>query len=104
MKNEIHKELVKYLTTILEELCIERSQEKNIIDESVHHQSKLGFMKKCNTCQTANIDNKKRNCPTYNAKLPIMAKMNQQSNELIEIINANEKPLVILPYIYESNN
>ncbi|CAG8777338.1 13483_t:CDS:1, partial [Funneliformis caledonium] len=59
IKNEIYKEFVKYLTTILEELCIEISQEKNIIDELIHYQSKLGFMKKCNTCQTANIDNKK---------------------------------------------
>jgi len=37
IKNEIHKELVKYLTTLLKELCIEKSQEKNEIDKLVYH-------------------------------------------------------------------
>ena len=37
MKNEIHKELTNYLSIILEELCIEKNQEENMIDELVHN-------------------------------------------------------------------
>ena len=42
MRNEIDKELANYLTIILEELLIEKSQETSVIDESV---------KKCLVCQ-----------------------------------------------------
>ena len=35
MRNEIHAELTNYLTTILEELCVEKDQKTNAIDESI---------------------------------------------------------------------
>jgi len=34
MRNEIHAELTNYLMTILDELCMEKNQERNAIDES----------------------------------------------------------------------
>src|SRR6266498_3206789 len=37
MENKIHKELINYLSIILEELCIEKNQEENMIDELVHN-------------------------------------------------------------------
>src|ERR1044072_1478231 len=67
MENEIHKELTNYLSIILEELCIEKNQEENMIDELVYNQSQTGYKKKCSVYQTFNIDNKKRVCLTcYN--------------------------------------
>ena len=49
MKNEIYEELTNYLTIILEELCIEKNQETNVIDELIH-QSRMGYTK-CSACQ-----------------------------------------------------
>ena len=46
MVNEIHKKLTDYLTIILEELCIEKNQETNVIDELICHQSRTGYGKK----------------------------------------------------------
>ena len=45
MINEIHKELTNYLTIILEELCVEKSQKTNVIDELIQHQSQIGSVK-----------------------------------------------------------
>lgn len=104
MKNEIHKELTSYLSIILEELCIEKNQEENMIDELVHNQSQTGYKKKCSVCQTSNIDNKKRVCPTCRNKLPTIAEINQQSNESLKIINTTEKPLIIHPHTFEGSS
>ncbi len=104
MKNEIHKELTNYISIILEELCIEKNQEENKIDELVHNQSQTGYKKKCSVCQTSNIDNKKRVCPTCRNKLPTIAKINQQSNESLKIINTTEKPLIIHPHTFEGSS
>jgi len=104
MENEIHKELTNYLSIILEELCIEKNQEENTIDELVHNQSQTGYKKKCSVCQTYNIDNKKRVCPTCRNKLPTLAEINQQSNEPLKIINNTEKPLIIHPYTFKGSS
>ena len=63
------------LLIILEEFCIEKNQETNVIDESIRHQSQMGYVKKCSAYQTFNIDNKKRVCPTYRKKLPTIAEI-----------------------------
>jgi hypothetical protein len=104
MKNEIHKELTNYLSIILEELCIEKNQEKNTIDELVHHQSQTGYKKKCSNCQTSNIDNKKRVCPTCRNKLPTIAEINQQSDESLKFMNITEKPLAIRSYTFKESS
>src|SRR6266496_885513 len=101
MENEIYKELTNYLSIILEEFCIEKNQEENTIDELVYNQSQTGYKKKCSVCQTSNIDNKKRVCPTCCNKLPILAKINQQSNESLKIINNTEKLLIIHPHTFK---
>ncbi|RHZ81568.1 hypothetical protein Glove_117g420 [Diversispora epigaea] len=95
MENEIHEELTKYLSIILDELCTEKNQETNPIDELVQQQSQMGNMKKCTVCQTSNINNKKRVCPTCHNKLPTIAKINQQFVEQQNIIDTIKKPLVI---------
>ncbi|RHZ87942.1 hypothetical protein Glove_28g32 [Diversispora epigaea] len=76
MKSEIHKELVKYLSTILKELCLEKKQATNSIDNAV--------------------------CPKCNAKLPTISEINQQhhnsSHILLDITNTIdkiEKPLIL---------
>jgi len=89
MVNEIHEELTNYLTIILEELCVEKSQETNVIDELVQHQSQIGSVKKCSACQLSNIDNKKRVCPACRNKLPTITEMNQ----LNESADVTEKPV-----------
>ena len=73
MRDEIHNGLINYLAIILEEFCIEKNQETNVIDESIRHQSQMGYVKKCSACQTFN--NKKRVCPTYRKKLPTIAEI-----------------------------
>jgi len=93
MRNEIHKELTNFITTILEELCIEKNQETNAIDESVRHQSQVGSVKKCPTCQLSNIDNKKRICPACHNKLPTIAEINQM-NESADITDTTGKSFV----------
>jgi hypothetical protein len=94
MRDEIDKELINYITTILEELRVEKTQETNAIDESARHQSQTGAVKKCSACQLTNIDNKKRVCPSCRNKLPTMAEINQQLNDPVGITNAPEKSLV----------
>src|SRR6266545_1956011 len=101
MENEIHKELTNYLSIILEELCIEKNQEENTIDELIHNQSQMGYKKKCSVCQTSNINNKKRVCLTCHNKLPIFVKINQQSNEPLKIINNTEKLLIIHSHTFK---
>src|SRR6266498_2345486 len=104
MENEIHKELTNYLSIILEELCIEKNQEENMIDELVHNQSQTGYKKKCSVCQTFNIDNKKWVYLTCRNKLPTLAKINQQSNEPLKIINNIEKLLIIHPHTFKESS
>src|SRR6266540_1427979 len=104
MENEIHKELTNYLSIILEELYIEKNQEENMIDELVHNQSQMGYKKKCSVCQTSNINNKKRVCPTCCNKLSTLAEINQQSNEPLKIINNIEKLLIIHPYTFKGSS
>ncbi|KAG9297899.1 hypothetical protein G9A89_000835, partial [Geosiphon pyriformis] len=87
--NEIHQELTNYLTIILEELCAEKSQETNVIDKLVQHQSQIGSLKKCPVCQLSNIDNKKQVCPACYNKLPTITEMNQ----LNKSANIAEKPI-----------
>src|SRR6266542_3749549 len=104
IENEIHKELTNYLSIILEELYIEKNQEKNMIDELVHNQSQTEYKKKCSVCQTSNIDNKKQVCLTCHNKLPTLAEINQQSNEPLKIINNTEKLLIIYPHTFKGSS
>ncbi|CAG8825004.1 35557_t:CDS:1, partial [Racocetra persica] len=97
MSDKINEELTNYLSTILGELCIEKNQETNIIDELVHQQSQIGHTKKCLVCQTSNIDNKKRVCPKCKNKLPMLAEI---VNEQSKIVNAAEK-LPIPLYVFK---
>ena len=75
-----------------------------MIDNLIHQQSQPGHMKKCFACQTSNIDNKKRVCPSCNAKLLSIAEISQQYNESFKIIDAIEKPFVIHPYTFKKSN
>ncbi|CAG8804761.1 19271_t:CDS:2, partial [Cetraspora pellucida] len=101
MRNEIYKELTNYLTTILEELYVEKNQETNEIDELALLQSQMGCIKKCLVCKVFNIDNKKQICPMCHNKLPTIAEINQQLNEPSNIINTTEKSLDIRSYMFE---
>src|SRR5438132_10735769 len=65
------------------------------MNQSVHHQSQMGYIKRCSVCQTSNIDNKKRICPTCNNNLPTVAEMDQQFNESPDITNTAAKSQVI---------
>ena len=100
MRNEIHAELTNYLMTILDELCMEKNQERNAIDESIRYQSQIGSVKKCFACQLSNIDNKKRVCPTCHNKLPTIAEMNQL-NESADITNAATEKSVTYFHTFE---
>ncbi|RHZ57719.1 hypothetical protein Glove_384g16 [Diversispora epigaea] len=103
MENEIYEELTNYLSIILGELCAEKNQETNPIDELVQQQSQMGNMKKCTVCQTSNIDNKKRVCPTCHNKLPTVAEINQQFAEQQNIIDNAKKPLVIYSHTFQES-
>ncbi|CAG8673710.1 2500_t:CDS:2, partial [Dentiscutata heterogama] len=94
MKDEIHKELTNYFSIILEELLLKKSQEINVIDDIINHQSQTGYMKKCSFCQISDINNKKWVCPKCHNKLPTISKINQQVNESSNIKNTNKKSLV----------
>ncbi|CAG8841947.1 35176_t:CDS:1, partial [Racocetra persica] len=98
MNSEINVELTNYLSSILDELCIEKNQDTNTIDELVHHQSQIGHMKKCPVCQTSNIDNKKRVCPNCHSKLPTISEIIDEQHKTI---NAAEKSLTISPCIFK---
>ncbi|CAG8648988.1 4591_t:CDS:2 [Cetraspora pellucida] len=78
MSDEINEELTNYLSTILDELCIEKNQETNIINELVHQQI----------------------CPKCKNKLPMFAEI---VDEQSKIINATEK-LPISPYIFKQRS
>ncbi|CAG8532551.1 5880_t:CDS:2, partial [Dentiscutata heterogama] len=101
MSNEINKELTNYFLIILDELCIEKSQETNTIDKLIHQQSQIGHMKKCLVCQTSNIDNKKQVCPKCQNKLPTIAEI---IDEQPKTINAAEKLSIISPYIFKQQS
>ncbi|CAG8625127.1 21005_t:CDS:2, partial [Racocetra persica] len=87
MENEIHEELTNYLSIILEELCVEKNQEMNVIDNLIHNQSQAGCIKKYSVCNTFNINNKK-----------------QQSDESSNIVNTNEKSLAINSYTFRESS
>ncbi|RHZ57004.1 hypothetical protein Glove_395g82 [Diversispora epigaea] len=63
----------------------------------------MGNMKKCTVCQTSNIDNKKRVCPTCHNKLPTVAEINQQFAEQQNIIDNAKKPLVIYSHTFQKS-
>ncbi|RHZ55372.1 hypothetical protein Glove_416g12 [Diversispora epigaea] len=104
MENKIYEELTNYLSIILEELCNEKNQETNIIDNLICYQSQTGCMKKCSVCQVFNIDNKKRVCPTCHNKLSTINKINQQLNAPPNIINTVEKSSNICSYKFKESD
>ncbi|CAG8775995.1 17364_t:CDS:2, partial [Racocetra fulgida] len=85
---ECEYELNIYLTSILEELITEKSQEINTIDQIMKNQKGVGsHLKWCKKCNTTNIDNKKRTCPNCNEKLDTLAALQAESaNELIQLL------------------
>ncbi|CAG8460905.1 20025_t:CDS:2 [Racocetra persica] len=81
MKNKLEEELKYFINEIINNLLVEKSQEINEIDQLINKQNNLtNKMKKCSQCLTLNIDNKKRNCPNCNAKLPMLTSINQISS------------------------
>ncbi|CAG8512472.1 3450_t:CDS:2, partial [Scutellospora calospora] len=100
IENKIHEELTNYLSIILEELCIEKKQETNVINNLICNQSQAGCIKKCSVCNTSNINNKKQVCSIYCNRLLMITEINQQFDESANIVNTNKKSLVINSYIF----
>ncbi|CAG8718574.1 29905_t:CDS:2, partial [Racocetra persica] len=90
MNSEINEELTNYLSSILDELCTEKNQETNTIDELVHHQSQIEHMKKCLACQTSNIDNKKHAITLWFK----LSNQYQGYDTILEEINKSLKSLI----------
>ncbi|CAG8818553.1 24005_t:CDS:1, partial [Gigaspora rosea] len=86
MKAECEYELNIYLTSILEELITEKSQEINTIDQIMKNQKGVGSHSKwCKKYNMTNIDNKKRTCHNCNEKLDTLAALQAKSaNKLIQ--------------------
>ncbi|CAG8635474.1 3877_t:CDS:2, partial [Racocetra fulgida] len=93
MENEIYRELTNYFSTILEELCIEKNQETNMIDELVQQQGEIGCIKKCTRWV----------CSTCHSKLLTIADINQQFDEQPKIIDTTKRPLVIHSHTFRES-
>ncbi|CAG8782936.1 46077_t:CDS:2, partial [Gigaspora margarita] len=85
-------ELKLYLSSILEELVVEKNEKFNAIDMTIKNQKGTGSHSKwCKKCNTTNIDNKKRTCPNCNEKLDILAILQAESaSELTQINTASQ--------------
>ncbi|RIB16872.1 hypothetical protein C2G38_2188862 [Gigaspora rosea] len=103
MQSEHELELKLYLSSILEELVVEKNDKFNTIDMTIKNQKGTGSHSKwCKKCNTTNIDNKKRTCPNCNEKLDTLAVLQAESaNELTQINTASQsKSLVIKSYTF----
>ncbi|KAF0478013.1 hypothetical protein F8M41_024116 [Gigaspora margarita] len=78
----------------------EKNQETNEIDKLVEKQNSLSNkIKKCLNCLESEIDNKKRNCPKYNAKLPTLTSINQESSfQKIALSENTNKAIIFRSY------
>ncbi|RHZ81206.1 hypothetical protein Glove_123g14 [Diversispora epigaea] len=105
MKNILEKELINYIDEIIDELIIEKQKEKNEIDKLVLSQSgSMGKMKKCISYGKTEIENKKKNCPECNSKLPSLNSINQISSISPELTEPKEKELKIRSHIFQKTN
>ncbi|RIB23681.1 hypothetical protein C2G38_2170499 [Gigaspora rosea] len=103
MQSEHELELKLYLSSILEELVVEKNDKFNTIDMTIKNQKGTGSHSKwCKKCNTTNIDNKKRTCPNCNEKLDTLAVLQAESaNELTQInTDSQSKSLVIKSYTF----
>ncbi|CAG8823229.1 17851_t:CDS:1, partial [Racocetra fulgida] len=102
MKTECEHELNIYLTSILEELITEKSQEVNTINQLITNQKGAGSHSKwCKKCNMTNIDNKKRNYPKCNEKLDTLATLQAEStNEFNKDITSQSGAPIIKTYEY----
>src|SRR6185369_10375610 len=101
MKREAEIELVNFINEIINDLCIEKEERKEEIDELAKIQNNIpGKSKKCPGCFKSDIDNKKKICPDCRTKLPTIAStdltQSLQSTSESEISN---KFTVFKPYI-----
>ncbi|CAG8836260.1 39523_t:CDS:2, partial [Gigaspora margarita] len=106
MKEKLDKELQYFINEIINNLLAEKYQQPNEIDKLVEKQNTVtNKMKKCLQCFTLDIDNKKRNCPNCNAKLPTLTLINQASSsqQLLELENIN-KEIIFKPYELKKQN
>ncbi|CAG8731512.1 17127_t:CDS:1, partial [Dentiscutata heterogama] len=70
----LDRQLHDYLSFILTELCEEKKENMNIIDDLVINQSaRISNQKQCCECDKTEIENSKRKCPQCHAKLPTLA-------------------------------
>ncbi|RHZ52550.1 hypothetical protein Glove_460g24 [Diversispora epigaea] len=115
MKNILEKELINYINEIIDELIIEKKKDENEIDKLILSQnSSMGKMKKCINCGKTEIENKRKNCPKCNMKLPTLNTINQISstlnsiNQILPISSKSnetkEKKLKIKSHIFQKTN
>jgi hypothetical protein len=106
MQEEIDKELYTYLSEILGLLYKEKLNSTNVIDILIeNNESNNRFSKYCPNCNEQNIQNRKQNCPSCNAKLPTLGELQKQN--IIEEDNTPdnyEKSFIFKSHNYESES
>ncbi|RIB06887.1 hypothetical protein C2G38_2215983 [Gigaspora rosea] len=81
MEKVLEIELLEFINEIISNLYSEKNQKVNEIDKLVEKQNSLSNKnKQCLNCFESEIDNKKRNCPKCNTKLPTLASISQASS------------------------
>ncbi|CAG8819752.1 19663_t:CDS:1, partial [Racocetra persica] len=80
----------------------------NEIDKLVEKQNNItNKLKKCLQCFISNIDNKKRNCPNCNTKLPTLTSINQASSNQASsfqqplVSEDTNKTIIFKPYEFK---
>ncbi|CAG8822170.1 6633_t:CDS:1 [Gigaspora margarita] len=100
-------QLHDYLLFILTELCKEKKEDINVIDDLVINQSAgTSNQKQYRECGKTEIENSKRKCPQCHAKLPTLAKTQQEKEQTIsdkKDKKDSNKPLVFRPYQPNTN-
>ncbi|CAG8672308.1 22456_t:CDS:2 [Gigaspora margarita] len=99
MKKKLEEELQYFINEIINNLLAEKYQELNEIDKLIEKQNNTtNKIKKCSQCFTSEIDNKKRNCPNCNAKLPTLTSINQASSsqQLLDNENLGQRTLILI--------
>ncbi|CAG8745660.1 17530_t:CDS:2 [Gigaspora margarita] len=99
MQTLLDRQLHDYLLTIITELCKEKSENINVIDDLVINQSaKTSNQKQCREYGKNEIENSKRKCPQCHAKLPTLAETQQESEQTIPDKKDSAKSLIFKPY------
>ncbi|RIB03900.1 hypothetical protein C2G38_2286020 [Gigaspora rosea] len=98
----LDRQLHDYLSFILTELCEEKKEDINVIDDLVINQSaRTSNQKQCRECGKTEIENSKRKCPQCHAKLPTLAETQQEKEQTIsdkKDKKDSNKPLIFRPY------